>query len=147
MSGRASGNGEAGFTLIELLVVIALFSIITTIAVGAYRQYVQRVNRTDASQLLLRVAAAQERFYLDQNRYALQADLVELGFPGAESENGYYQLTIAPGPSGDPAVDYVATAQVIAGRSQADDTDCNQLSITESGVRASQPEPPETCWR
>ncbi|MFQ5636194.1 MAG: type IV pilin protein, partial [Gammaproteobacteria bacterium] len=116
-------GGENGFTLIELLVVVAVFSIITTIAVGAYRGYIQRVNRTDAIQLLLRVSAAQERFYLDANRYALQNDIDDLGFPTALSERGYYQLSITPGPSGDAAVDYMATARVVDGGSQSDDDD------------------------
>jgi len=135
-----------GFTLMELLVVVALFSIIMTISVGAYRQYIQRANRTDATSLLLRVAAAQERFYLDNNSYAFADKLDELGFDPPDSEHGYYRLAIAPGPSGDPAVDYVATATVVAGGSQADDTDCVEFSITESGVRGSRPEPPDTCW-
>jgi type IV pilus assembly protein PilE len=147
MRGRKRCCRTAGFTLIELLVVLALFSIVTTIAVGAYRQYVQRVNRTDATQLLMRLSAAQERFYLDNNRYALQADLgANLNFP-RRSEQGYYQLTIAPGPSGDPAIDYVATARVIPGGGQSDDSDCRSFTIDQSGVRASQPEPPDTCWQ
>lgn len=147
MRGRMICWRPSGFTLIELLVVLALFSIVTTIAVGAYRQYVQRVNRTDATQLLMRLSAAQERFYLDNNRYALQGDLgVGLDFP-AQSEHGYYQLTITPGPSGDPAVDYVATAQVIAGGGQSDDADCARFTINQSGVRTSQPQPPDTCWQ
>lgn len=137
-----------GFTLIELLVVVALFSIIMTISVGAYRGYVQRANRTDATALLLRVAAAQERFYLKTNRYGLgtEEDLRGLGFEQRESEHGYYRLDILPGPSGDPAVDYTATATVIIGRGQSDDADCRQFSITESGIRGSRPEPADHCW-
>jgi len=135
-----------GFTLIELLVVVAIFSIVMTISVGAYRQYVQRANRTDAASLLLRVAAAQERYYLDQNRYALDGDVAPLGFASRESEHGYYRLTLAPGPSGNASIDFVATATVIAGRGQSDDADCVSFTITQSGVRNSQPEPPDTCW-
>ena len=136
----------SGYSLLEMLIVVALVGIITTIAVGFYRMYVQRTNRTDAMQLLARVAAAQERFYLDNNRYALQADLVQLGFPTATSENGHYQLTINPGPSGDPAIDYVATAQVVPGGGQSDDADCQTFTINETGTRGSQPEPVTTCW-
>jgi len=136
----------AGFSLIELLVVVAIFSIVMTISVGAYRQYVQRANRTDATALLLRVAAAQERYYLDQNRYALDGDAAALGFPTRQSERGFYGLTITAGPSGNPAIDFIATATAVAGRSQANDADCNSFTITQSGVRTSQPEPPDTCW-
>lgn len=143
---RRGFPNSSGFSLIELLVVVALFSIIVTISVGSYREYVRRANRTDATSLLLRVAAAQERFYLDENRYALDADLGDLGFGNRESEHGYYSLTIAPGLSGDPAIDFTATATVVGNASQADDADCVQFSITESGVRGSLPEPPDTCW-
>lgn len=137
-------NRLPGFTLIELLVVVALFSIVTTLAVGAYRQYVQRTNRTDATQLLLRVMAAQERFYLDNNQYA--NDPVALIDP-PESEKGHYRLTIGPGVTGDFAIDYVATAQVIAGGAQADDADCNRFTIDQAGTRGSQPMDEKTCWK
>jgi len=146
MNAKLRTGGEQGFSLIELLVVVAIFSILMTISVGAYRQYIQRANRTDASSLLLRVAAAQERYYLDQNRYALDGNVAALGFPTRESEHGYYRLTITPGPSGNPSIDFIATASVIAGRGQSDDADCVSFTITQSGVRNSQPEPPDTCW-
>jgi type IV pilus assembly protein PilE len=146
MSARSAGEPARGFSLIELLVVVALFSIVMTLSVGAYRQYVQRANRTDAAQLLLRVASAQERFFLDNNRYAMAADLDDLGFPTRQSEHGYYELDVVPGPSGDPALEYRATATVVAGGAQADDADCAEFSINESGVRDSQPEGPDTCW-
>lgn len=135
---------ERGFTLIELLVVVALFSIILTYSVSSYRQYVQRANRTDATALLLRVGAAQERFYLDNNRYAQAAD--EPGFDAPISEHGHYELNILPGPSGDAALDYIATATPVDGGDQADDADCRELSITEAGVRGSRPKDPDTCW-
>ncbi|MGI9343443.1 MAG: type IV pilin protein [Gammaproteobacteria bacterium] len=147
MTRKCNGDRRRGFTLIELMVVVALFSIVTTIAVGAYRGYIQRVNRTDATQLLLRVSAAQERYYLEQNQYALQGDLVDLGFDTGKSENGYYNLTIAVGPSGNRAIDYIAIADVVGGSGQADDAACQQFIIDVRGVRNSQPEPPETCWR
>lgn len=146
MTTGVTNRDANGYSLIELLVVVALFSIIVTISVGSYRNYVRRANRVDAAQLLLRVQAAQERFYLDENRYAFEADLADLGFANRLSEHGYYRLQLSPGPTGDPAVDYTATATVIANGSQADDADCRIFSITESGVRDSTPEPPEVCW-
>ena len=39
----------AGFTLLELLIVVAVFSIIMSISVAGYRQYITRANRVDAT--------------------------------------------------------------------------------------------------
>src|SRR4029450_13032529 len=69
--GRAAmRNDSRGFTLIELLVVVVIVTILATIAAPGYRQYLFRTNRTEAKRTLLNVAAAQERFYLQNNTYA-----------------------------------------------------------------------------
>jgi type IV pilus assembly protein PilE len=146
MTGRITGRFSrrfAGFTLLELLIVVAIFSIIMSLAVAGYRQYIIRANRVDATVLLLRVAAAQERHYLAQNTYT--ADLVALGFPDAGSERGYYTLTVSPALAG-LATGFTATAKVAAGESQSGDEQCQELSINESGLRSSAPEGPDVCW-
>lgn len=134
---------SAGFTLLELLIVIAVFSIIMSMSIAGYRQYITRANRVDATALLLRVAAAQERFYLEQNTYT--DDMAALGFPNALSERGYYALTVNPA-LGGLVVGYTATATVVDGESQSDDTKCQDMTINESGLRNSAPEDPEVCW-
>ncbi len=134
----------AGFTLLELLIVVAVFSIIMSMSVAGYRQYITRANRVDATALLLRVAAAQERHYLERNTYT--DDLVALGFPTARSERGYYALMVTPA-LGGLVVGYSATATVMDGERQSDDAKCQELSINESGLRSSTPEEPEVCWR
>lgn len=134
----------AGFSLLELLIVVAVFSIIMSMSVAGYRQYITRANRVDATALLLRVAAAQERHYLEQNTYT--NDLVALGFPDARSEKGYYALAVAPA-LGGLVIGYTATATVVDGERQSDDAKCQELSVNESGLRASTPEEPEICWR
>jgi type IV pilus assembly protein PilE len=133
----------AGFSLLELLIVVAVFSIIMSMGVGGYRQYITRANRVDATALLLRVAAAQERYYLEQNTYT--DDMAALGFPDARSRRGYYALLVEPA-LGGLVVGYTATATVMDGERQSDDTKCQELSINESGLRSSAPEQPEVCW-
>ncbi len=141
---------RAGFTLIELMITVALLAIIMTISVTSYRQYMQRANRTDARALLLRLAAAQERWYLDNNQYSDDpvADLrigVLGGNGGALSEHGYYEVTINR--DADPAAGYTAVAEPVAGEAQSSDTDCQELSIDETGLRASTPADIDICWR
>jgi len=133
----------AGFTLLELLIVVALISIIMSMSVAGYRQYVIRANRVDATALLLRVAAAQERFYLEQNTYT--DDMAALGFPDALSERGYYSLQVEAA-LGGLVIGYTATASVVDDESQSGDTKCQTMTINESGLRSSTPEDPEVCW-
>jgi len=134
---------QHGFTLIELMIVVGIFAIITTISVTSYRQYMLRANRTDAGVLLLRIAAAQEKWYLNNNQYS--NDPVNDLRIGATSERGYYSVTISFNP--DPTTGYTAVAKPVAGKRQSTDTDCTELSINESGLRQSTPKDIDVCWR
>ena len=140
---RGRPRYTAGFTLLELLIVVTVVSIIMSLGAAGYRQYITKANRVDATSLLLRVAAAQERHYLERNTYPI--DLAALGFPEARSEKGYYALTIAPA-LGGLAVGYTATATAVADESQDDDDKCEEFSLNETGLRSSGPEGPEICW-
>ena len=143
LTNRNHNSQSAGFTLLELLIVVAVASIIMSMGVAGYRQYITRANRVDATALLLRVAAAQERYYLEQNTYT--ADPAELGFPDALSERGYYKLAVAPS-LGGLVIGYTATATVVDEESQSTDEKCQDLTINESGLRSSTPEDAEVCW-
>lgn len=146
-------NKPKGFSLVELLVVIVVLGIILAIGVPGYRQYMQRANRADATTTLLRIAAAQERFFIQNGSYASTAQLAPappagLGITG--TERGYYDLVIAPGPGG-LATGYTAWAVIAAGEAQADDSDCAGFSINERGQRvavdSSGVDRTEECWR
>ena len=50
MSVTARGRG---FTLIELMITVAILAIVTSLAVGGYRQYLRRAARVDATSALL----------------------------------------------------------------------------------------------
>src|SRR5437899_1251323 len=58
-----------GVTLIELMVVLAIVAILSSLAVGSYRRYVLRANRTDATSALLRTQVAEEKYFLHNNTY------------------------------------------------------------------------------
>ena len=143
---------RAGFSLIELLIVVVIVSVLIGIAVPGYRQYVQRANRSDATAALLRIAAAQERFYLQNNRYATTNAEMNGAPPGGlgidATERGFYDLNLA---SDAPALRFTASATPAAGNSQADDTECWTFQIDERGLRQAfdQGGAPndEFCWR
>ena len=145
---------QNGVTLIELLTVIVVIGILASIAVPSYRNYLIRAQRTEATTALLNLQAAQEKFYLQQNRYAItQAELTDgpgdvppgLGLPG-RTERGFYDINLGPGTNGDQS--YAATADPVAGAGQADDTRCTQFSVDDTGLRgATGPGGVAYCWR
>jgi len=125
-----------GVTLIELLTVIVVVSILAAIAVPSYRSYLIRSQRTDATAALLRLAANQEKFYLQNNTYT--DDESKVG--GAVSEHGWYAIEITAA----DANSFNAKATVVAGGAQANDSHCTSFSINEVGKRDATN---TDCWR
>ncbi len=126
-----------GITLLELMIVVVIVSILAAVAYPNYRQFAARAKRNEAKAMLLEIAAAQERFYLQNSRYGT---LGELGFADPYvSETGTYEAIVeAP----DPAVNYLATADY-----QKDDeeqTKCNLFTIDGRGSKGS--DPYDDCW-
>ena len=146
-----------GITLIELMIVILLMSIVLGLSIPSYRDYTLRAGRTDATNALLRVAAAQERFYLQNGTYADDAALAinppnGLGFTDAKSQYRYYNLHITSDPSEDAlTVGYTATATVDAAGKQKGDSNCPSLSINQNSRRGAnggyEVDVVEACWR
>ena len=146
-------NKTRGFSLVELIVTVAIAAILMGFGIPAYRQYVQRANRVDATSALMRLAANQERFYLQNNTYASDALLATappqgLGFDHTERQ--FYTVTLAPR-GADYTTGYTATATVIAGGNQADDTDCRTFTVDDRGqhtaVNSGGADNTDTCWR
>ena len=142
-----------GFSLIELMVVLVIAAILMGIAVPAYRQYVIRADRADATSALLRMASNQERFYIQNNTYASAGQMATappagLGISG--TERGWYTLTIAARNGGLQA-GYTATATVDSAQNQKTDTQCWTFTVDDRGTRTAQTnggaDNTTTCWR
>jgi type IV pilus assembly protein PilE len=131
-----------GITLIELVVVTAIVAVLAAIAVPSYRAYLLRSRRAEAKAELLSLAAAQEKFYLQNNTYAGNGVLTTAPPAGlgrrANSEGGYYTIAIAAGAN---AAQFSATATATGG--QADDTHCASFSINQAGTKGATN---ADCW-
>lgn len=142
-----------GITLIELLVAMVIAAVLATIAIPSYRSHVIRTQRTDAIGALLQVQAAQEKYFLQYNRYTSQltaAPPAGLGLRDT-SEHGYYTLEIQV-PAGAPEADaYRVIARPRAGTGPAGDARCQLFSIDQNGRKYAQDaegnDRTAECWR
>ena len=130
-----------GLTLIELVVVVAIVALLVMIAVPSYRSYLLRSHRVEAKSALLGLAVAQERFYLQHNRYAAGAELDTLPPAGlglrTTSERGMYAIAI------DAADTEGFTASATAIGQQADDLRCTVFTLNQTDEKGGTS---SECW-
>lgn len=141
-----------GMTLIELMIALVIAAILLSIAIPSYRSYVLRSKRTDATAALLRIQGAQEKFFLQFNRYA--ANLTQSPPAGlgqlALSDNGYYDLELDVDDAAN-ATEFTARATPRSDDVQSDDTKCAEFSLDHNGVKRavddSNADNTAECWR
>ena len=141
-----------GFSLIELMIVVAIIAILASFAYYNYSRYAFRTRRADGREMLLRVAAAQERFFTNTNNYATSAADITNAPPlglglTATSAGGHYTISSATGTSGD-AQSYVMAATPVAGDVQATDA-CGALTydnVGNKGWSGANPPTNGNCW-
>jgi type IV pilus assembly protein PilE len=147
---------QHGVTLLELMAVVVIIGILASIAVPSYRTYVLRSQRTEATTILLRAAAAQEKYYLQNNSYTdvvsgTGATSLKLFSTGSNTEHGWYAVSIAAGGTGSLASSYTVTATANSGQPQFKDTSCRTFTITETGARgaasSASADTTAACWR
>ena len=125
-----------GITLIELMIVIVILSVLVAIAYPNYREFAARAKRTEARAALLEIAAAQERFYLQNQEFG---NMGELGYDDpwiTDSES--YAVTV----TANDAADFTAQAAYQFGGEEA--LKCNLFTINGAGVKLSNPD--GDCW-
>jgi type IV pilus assembly protein PilE len=146
--GQSMRKSMRGVTLMELMVVITTIGILASVALPSYRRYVMRTNRTDATAALLRIQQQQEKFFIQNGRYALAAEQTPAPPAGlgiaATSEHGFYAVTLV---NGATPTQYSATVTPVAGRGQVADTACASFGINELGDKISSPSAAAICWK
>ncbi len=126
-----------GFTMIEMMIVVAIIAILAAVAYPSYTNYAMRARRADGKEFLMRLAAAQERYYTNLNQYATMA---QLGLGTTSTEN-HYTVNVVLG-AGNQSYTLTAVPQGV----QASDK-CSNLSLNSSGFKdKSGNENNGKCW-
>ena len=142
---------RTGFTLIELMVALAIVAITSLFALSSYRRFLVRSYRLEAVQGLLTAAAEQEKFHLGNGRYSDRLDSTDgdepPGLPVSSiTPHRRYQMTVDFADAGA----FRLVALPLADGGQADDAECRQFSIDESGRRAARDsmgsDSTNRCW-
>lgn len=79
-------NNKKGFTLIELLVVVLILGILAAMAMPQYFKAVERSRMSEAVSLLGSIAQAQQRKYLQINRYTTAFSGLDVAPKGASAD-------------------------------------------------------------
>ena len=136
-------KNQNGFTLIELMIVVAIIGIIAGIAYPSYMESVRKSNRADAKATLNDIAHRLQRCFTTYNAYndANCGVATDLGGGPIVSPEGMYSVSAVLAPT-----TYTLTAAPIAGTSQAADTKCGSLTLTNAGVRNASGSYGAECW-
>ncbi len=125
--GVARASTARGFSLVELMITVVILIIIASIAIPNYTDSIERMRRSEAMDSLLRIAAEQEKYFLQNNAYADALSDFNAGYPSS-SDNGYYTLAVTNHASG-----FIAKATA-TGVQLKDDT-CREFVLDGSGAR------------
>ena len=134
-------NNE-GFSLVELLIVIALIGILTTVAVGFFGDRAVAAKRTEGRSAPQTAAGTLEKCKSLYGNYAIGAGS-NCSYADFQTESGYYDITAVMNATNTT---FVLTATPVAGASQARDTDCTSMTLTNTGIEGGTGADTTECW-
>ena len=126
-----------GFTLIELMIVLAIAALLLALALPSYNDSVRRGRRGDASDMVVGVLHAQERW---RGLNPVYSDSLTVLNQPSVSMGGYYRVAL----SAATGAGYTLTATAVTGKGQENDGNCATLTVTvANGAPAYTP---AGCW-
>ena len=137
-----------GFTIIEMMIVLLVIGILAAVAYPRYNESIQRGYRTEGQAFLSEVAARQERYFAQNNRYvtadiaADSSDFSQLGLSSpAQSATKKYQLKIT--------VEESDGGYTLIAQQQFNDAKCGDLTLNALGIKGliSSDKTVAQCWR
>ena len=123
---KSKPSNQRGVSLLQLLVVLAIIGVLAGLAIPAYDNQIRKARRADAKTALSELANQQVEYLLNHSVYS--TTFPPLGY-GNTSTNGFYTLTLTAIGSTSFTIDGTATG------SQANDTDCANFRVTNTGAR------------
>ena len=129
-----------GVTLIELMIVMAVVAIIVAIAYPSYTNQIRKARRTEAKTLLLEAQSKQERFFTENNSYAVNMTALGYGNNSQPTEDGWYIVTVSASAPGGcaPGTATPCTAFTLSAAPQNDqvnDGECGSMRVNELGQK------------
>ena len=76
------------FTLIELLVVVLIIGILAAVALPKYRVAVEKTRTMNLLTLLYSLQQAEQAYYLANNTYTLDPEVLAVSYPAGSQVNG-----------------------------------------------------------
>lgn len=137
------GRAQGGFSIIEFILVALTIGLLVAIILKNYADAVLEERRTIAQQTLYTVVGLQERWFV--RRYEYAKSIEQVGGPDAAGD--HYVLQVTQDPCGDSSC-FTITATALG--EQAEDRECEKMSINNLGVRRAvswdNQDTTSTCW-
>lgn len=138
---------QQGFTLIELMIVVVLVGILAMVAVPAFNNSLDKSRRADGHAALVGLQLEMEKY---RGNCALFPTAIDTGDDCANrkieysttSQEGFYNLSVVSASSTGNAFKILADPTGV----QAQDTDCDPLSITVNNTNPKGLKEPADCW-
>ena len=128
-----------GFSLIELMIVLVIVAILASIGSAYYGNYVISANRTEARSALTITAGRLEKCKALYGSYNNANCSVTLPF---NTETSLYTVAGATLTN----TTFTLQATPVAGKAQAKDSECTQLTISHTSATSATGSNPDACW-